>query len=272
LRGKASDRAIVIKELDTTSYTKQFSLPYIMDLNSVEQLNSALNTHLKSYNIPRFKSVYFPARSLYDFNEVEFFAFGYDDFMEIPNAVKAAFSSRERISLLRDKLERMTAPVFGLDFLMQGVLKKDEIEKFNQRPAFIKQGLLIPLYGPNRFVGVIGLAANREDLNKEQIRELQVFCMSIFQRYCELKVDTEPAGKNLTPREMQTLRGLMIGKSNNEIASSLGISANTVNAYVKALYIKLHVNDRVSAAGKARELGLHISKTGMSETVKTGTE
>lgn len=241
-----------------------------MELATVEQLNLALSDHLKIYNIPRFKSIYFPANSLYDFRAVEYFAVGYEAFPEIPNAIKNAFSDRRRISLLRDKLERMTSPVFGMEYLIRGIVSGEDIKRISARPAFLKQGLLFPLYGPNRCVGVIGVAADPNDLTDFQIRDIQVFCMSIFQRYCEIKLSEDTVSIDLTKREMETLGCLVSGKSNSEIALILGISQSTVNGYVRRLYLKLNVHDRVSAAVKTRELGLHVSKKGMSNMRRVG--
>ena len=57
--------------------------------------------------------------------------------------------------------------------------------------------------------------------------------------------------KKLTPREMQVLKYLVKGLSNNEIASSLYLSIDTVKMYLKQIYEKLEVNNRVSAVVKA---------------------
>jgi DNA-binding NarL/FixJ family response regulator len=54
--------------------------------------------------------------------------------------------------------------------------------------------------------------------------------------------------KNLTPREQQVLSHLAYGLSNDEIASSLEISVETVKEHVQKILRKLAVKDRTQAA------------------------
>jgi LuxR family maltose regulon positive regulatory protein len=55
---------------------------------------------------------------------------------------------------------------------------------------------------------------------------------------------------------MDVLKLVAEGLSNPEIAEKLYLSVGTVKTHVKHIYAKLGVDDRVTAAGKARELGL----------------
>lgn len=56
------------------------------------------------------------------------------------------------------------------------------------------------------------------------------------------------AAYNLTPREMEILRHIAMGKSNKDIAASLGIVDGTVKLHVRAVLKKLKVQTRVQAA------------------------
>ena len=60
----------------------------------------------------------------------------------------------------------------------------------------------------------------------------------------------------ITHREQQVLALLAAGKSNKEIAQSLGVSPNTVKTQIASLYQKLEVQRRTQAIQKARELAL----------------
>jgi DNA-binding CsgD family transcriptional regulator len=58
----------------------------------------------------------------------------------------------------------------------------------------------------------------------------------------------------LTPREREVLFWLAHGKSNNEIAAILGISAATVGKHLEHIYPKLGVENRTAAASFASGL------------------
>jgi DNA-binding NarL/FixJ family response regulator len=48
-----------------------------------------------------------------------------------------------------------------------------------------------------------------------------------------------PPGLDLTPRELEVLRLVAVGKSNQEIARDLVLSVRTVERHVSNIYIKL---------------------------------
>ena len=76
------------------------------------------------------------------------------------------------------------------------------------------------------------------------------------------KLYTEREGMSeFTERELETLDFIAKGLSNPEIASIMNITRDTVKEYVKRIYAKLGVNDRVSATTEAYRRGfLRISK------------
>jgi len=59
-----------------------------------------------------------------------------------------------------------------------------------------------------------------------------------------------PEVETLSKREHDVLVALSQGQQYKEIADTLGISLNTVRQYVKAIYVKLHVNTRLDAVQK----------------------
>jgi DNA-binding NarL/FixJ family response regulator len=61
---------------------------------------------------------------------------------------------------------------------------------------------------------------------------------------------------DLTPRELQVLRGLAAGASNAAIGLRLGLAEATVKKYVSALLVKLGAENRVQAALLAQGWGL----------------
>ena len=61
---------------------------------------------------------------------------------------------------------------------------------------------------------------------------------------------------NLSSRELDVLKLLVEGKTNNEIAKDLFLSPNTIKTHVKGIMNKLAVDDRVRAAVVALRTGL----------------
>ena len=61
---------------------------------------------------------------------------------------------------------------------------------------------------------------------------------------------------SLSQREMDVLKLIVEGKSNNEIAEELYLSINTIKTHVRGIMNKLSVDDRVQAAVLALRSGL----------------
>jgi DNA-binding NarL/FixJ family response regulator len=68
----------------------------------------------------------------------------------------------------------------------------------------------------------------------------------------------------LTPRQLQVLQLIGVGKSNKDISRELDLAEGTVKIHVAAIYQTLHVNSRVEAVETARRFGF-ISENGESE-------
>lgn len=63
-------------------------------------------------------------------------------------------------------------------------------------------------------------------------------------------------GKQLSPRELEVVRLLMIGRTNQEIAQTLFRSPNTIDTQVKSAMRKLGVSSRTALAVRAAEAGV----------------
>jgi DNA-binding NarL/FixJ family response regulator len=57
---------------------------------------------------------------------------------------------------------------------------------------------------------------------------------------------TELINNKLTPKENEVIHLILNGLTNDAIASKLNITPRTVKAHVSSIFLKLHVNDRVS--------------------------
>jgi LuxR family maltose regulon positive regulatory protein len=60
----------------------------------------------------------------------------------------------------------------------------------------------------------------------------------------------------LSERELEVLQLIAEGLTNQEVATRLFLSLNTVKVHARNIYGKLGVNSRTQAAAKARALGL----------------
>lgn len=64
------------------------------------------------------------------------------------------------------------------------------------------------------------------------------------------------AGTRLTLRQLECLRLAAKGLTSTQIATTLGISARTVNQYFAEACVRLGVRNRIQAVAKAVALGL----------------
>lgn len=65
----------------------------------------------------------------------------------------------------------------------------------------------------------------------------------------------EAASGDFTQREIDIIRLMLQGKSNQEIARGLYLSVGTVKNYISQIYMKLHVSDRANAVLQLKKLG-----------------
>ena len=81
----------------------------------------------------------------------------------------------------------------------------------------------------------------------------------LLHRLSALASQRQPAAKELalTTREVQILRMLELGQSNQDIATQLSIAVHTVKNHVHSLLTKLGVSTRVEAAAVSRTIRLH---------------
>ena len=61
---------------------------------------------------------------------------------------------------------------------------------------------------------------------------------------------------HLAPREREVLQHIALGLSYQEVAEEMGVSLSTVQTYVRGLYRKLEVHNRLAAVNRAREAGM----------------
>lgn len=152
-----------------------------------------------------------------------------------------------------------TTPFWWSEARDQPGLSKDELAYLDAlEAADFGDGLAVPVFGPhgrNGYAG-IGLGTEKIDLSILDIATIQWACQLGHQRYCELLRSKAPNGVTLSKREVEILEWVARGKSNTVIADIVGISSYTVDTYLRRIYGKLDVSDRVSAALRGMAIGL----------------
>ena len=128
-----------------------------------------------------------------------------------------------------------------------------ELEKFG-----LVNGIGIPLYGPGGRDAYSSIAIDRpfDDDDKPFIRRIRTAFQSAHLRISHLVLEEINEGAQLSMRETEVLSWIIAGKSKNDIADILEISAATVDTYLRRIYAKLKVNDRVKASLVALSRGL----------------
>ncbi|WP_197460169.1 helix-turn-helix transcriptional regulator [Sphingorhabdus sp. M41] len=110
-------------------------------------------------------------------------------------------------------------------------------------------GVAVPLFGPNsrnsHFSMNFGRYISPDD--EEIVRPLVGIAQSYHRRICAIINQSDDNEPPLSERESQVLYWISRGKSNSDMAVILDISRATVDSYIRRLFKKLQVNDRISA-------------------------
>lgn len=109
-----------------------------------------------------------------------------------------------------------------------------------------------------------GFSRIRGELNEDVATKLRMVVPHLHQvrtqiawRHLHSTEGTHPSSR-LTPRELEVLRWVLRGKTNGQIASLLGRSAQTVKHQVASVLTKLNVKNRTQAVSRALELGIVV--------------
>lgn len=125
----------------------------------------------------------------------------------------------------------------------------------------MSDGIAYPLFGNGARAGLAGLGhhSDLDGISAEVRLEIQIMLQAAYQTYCRLTADAFTPEAELSGRERDVLFWLTQGKSNNAIATILAISPATVDTYMRRIFLKLDVSDRVGAAMAAVQHGYVIA-------------
>lgn len=219
----------------------------VMSADSIRTLNkfafSVLNFKYGGYH-------HIPAIGSYDFkNTNQYWSFRFPE--EVEDYFKKKGSHGDPIM----KYVFSKARPFWLSDLSK---TKDQKAKSFQRRLrlaldWIGDGIVLPLFGPNHKMGYVYVRFHHPKAYYDEIFiwQIQNFLQATHTQYCVITESFRETVK-LTNRENEVLELISFGLTNSEIAEALKISPNTVAWYIKQIYLKLDVTDRVQAAMRAQ--------------------
>jgi DNA-binding NarL/FixJ family response regulator len=185
--------------------------------------------------------------------------------------VGEASNGEEALELVR----KLTPQVVLMDIRMPGMdgiqtLEAIKIEKLPGRVIMVTTYRSTSYLLRSLSVGAAGFVL--KDISREELlaviysvadgtslvdsQFLQDVLRSLEQNEPSTVVGDEPMVESLTAREMDILKLMVEGLTNQAIGDVLGLSAGTVKGYAQTVMHKLGTNDRTQAAVKAIRMGL----------------
>lgn len=120
----------------------------------------------------------------------------------------------------------------------------------------LARGIGVACYGPRGRAGFLGTAWAHDDPPSARVLQaVHQIGQTSFQRYCRIMredIDIDP----LSNRELEVLGWMCQGKSNPDMATIIGVSRSSIDAYIRRIFAKLNVKDRTAACVRAYALGL----------------
>ena len=165
----------------------------------------------------------------------------------------------EGIAALATALQNRARPVYLDELETEPELgRRERTHLAGYRAAGVVNGLGLQAFGPNGRNGIyaIDLGPQLRRLAPADMTALRWAGQAMHLRYCELLIPMLGELPALSTRELEVLLWVARGKTNNSIADILGISAHTVDAHLRRVYLKLGVADRISAALRGLGFGL----------------
>jgi ATP/maltotriose-dependent transcriptional regulator MalT len=187
-----------------------------------------------------------------------------------------AMNQTEKAFQLLDEIQATVEPAGRLGRLMEVhllralALHKAELETVSQKaikhleraldlaidPGFVMLFLeegqaLVPL-----LIAVIDHETASEAVRQYARKLLQAFAPKGQAASLQPSAIAEHLVEQLTPRELEVLRLIAAGDSNQEIANKLVVSLRTVKKHTSNIYGKLEVSSRIQAVARSRQVGL----------------
>jgi len=126
--------------------------------------------------------------------------------------------------------------------------------------AGLRHGVGIPFAGPRMQIAGIAMATSERRLLKQASLDLlAAYCNHFYTCYKRLRSAASPFVPpliHLSERERQIMMRVAHGRTNEQISASLGLKMDTVDYYIREVFRKLGVHNRVVAAAICLQFGL----------------
>ena len=126
----------------------------------------------------------------------------------------------------------------------------------------LEDGYVFPVHGRRGLVGVLTVAGRPVDLSPSEMSMMDALAKKAFWDLLAAADPgafdriARPVAVQMTRRELETLEYLGYGMTSNEMGSTLGLSAHTVDWYMNGIQEKLHAKNRHHVVAIAFRLGL----------------
>jgi len=134
--------------------------------------------------------------------------------------------------------------------------KSPQLASYRRNIAALGDGVVVPVFGPlfrNGYFCFHGEPGREYD--DREILMMHSVSQTAYLKLLDLMYREEEEGRSLSNRELEIINLIARGQSNQTVAEGLDVSINTINTYMKRIFEKLDVSDRVSAVMRAYALG-----------------
>jgi LuxR family transcriptional regulator, quorum-sensing system regulator BjaR1 len=122
----------------------------------------------------------------------------------------------------------------------------------------MNEGYCVPIHGFQRVAGLVSMASNEKQWSLSEREDAALHMISLYAYEAVRKIrgraNNDEGGPKLSPREIETVKWVSVGKTSWEIGMILGITENTVSEYIKTASRKLGTCSRAHLVARAHRL------------------
>lgn len=247
--------------MTTESISNSTFLAELMDNQSVDDLREDCRLACRRVGIVRNSYHHYPPIGAVDFTEqLMIFSDGFPQ----PWINRYAEERYDRFDPIIKRALNSTKAFWWSDIDESRLTSAEHAYVSDWKSQRLRKGLAVPVFGPNDRNGYVGLGVGVEEkiFDGEDLLRLQTFCNALHLQYCEItsrEREREREHFNLSRREHQTMKYVARGLPVHEVAVAMNLKENTIATYLRRVYQKLGVDNRVSATLRCLALGyLHV--------------